>query len=123
MSLGRPLIRSRVDRMGVVLSGLCLMHCLAGLLLVSVLGLGGELLLSPVWHRIGLACAIGLGAIGLTLGWQRHGSAVPLLWGGAGLALMGAALVVPHGVPEAALTIIGVALVAYAHIWNLRRAA
>jgi hypothetical protein len=36
---------------------------------------------------------------------------------------MGGALFVAHGLPEAALTVAGVALVAYAHIWNLRRAA
>jgi hypothetical protein len=123
MAQGRFLIRDRVDRMGVALSGLCLIHCLSGLLLVSVLGLGGELLLSPMWHRAGLAFAIVLGAVGLTLGWQRHGSRIPLLWGGAGLLLMGGALFVAHGLPEAALTVAGVALVAYAHIWNLRRAA
>ena len=34
-------IRGRLDRFGVLLSGLCMLHCLAGLLLVAGLGLGG----------------------------------------------------------------------------------
>ena len=38
-----------------------------------------------------------------------------------GLTFMGGALAVDHGVEEAVLTIIGVSLVAAAHIMNLRR--
>lgn len=123
MISGWPSIRGRFDRAGVMLSGLCLLHCLAGLLAVSVLGLGGELLLSPVWHRAGLVLAIVIAVIGLGLGAQRHGSRKPIIWGGTGIALMTAALLVDHGLLEALLTIAGVALVAFAHIWNLRRAA
>ena len=37
-----------------------------------------------------------------------------------GLTFMGGALAVPHGAEEAALTIIGVALVSLGHILNLR---
>ncbi|MFN5779507.1 MAG: MerC family mercury resistance protein, partial [Novosphingobium sp.] len=50
-------IRSRLDRFGVLLSGLCMLHCLAGLLLVAGLGLGGQFLFAPVIHRVGLALA------------------------------------------------------------------
>jgi len=38
----------------------------------------------------------------------------------AGLALMAAALVVPHGANEFVLTLVGVALVSLAHLLNLR---
>ena len=51
------LIRNRLDRMGVLLSGLCALHCLLGLVLVAGLGLGGEMLFAPEIHRIGLALA------------------------------------------------------------------
>jgi len=37
-----------------------------------------------------------------------------------GLTFMGGALAVPHGIKEAVLTIIGVALVSLGHILNLR---
>ena len=116
-------IRDRLDRAGVLLSGLCMIHCLAGLLLVGVLGLGGEVLLSPAIHRVGLALAVVIGAITLGMGVIRHGQRAPLLIGGAGLALMASAVIVQHGAGEALLTIAGVCLVAIAHIRNLRAAA
>lgn len=115
-------IRDRMDRVGVVLSGLCMLHCIAGLVLVAGLGLGGELFLSPVIHRIGLALAIIVALFTLGLGAARHGQRAPLLLGATGIALMAAALLVGHGVAEAILTVAGVALVAFAHIRNLRSA-
>lgn len=115
-------IRNRLDSLGMVLSGLCAVHCLAGLLLVTVLGLGGGVLLRPEIHEVGLALAVGIGLLTLGLGALRHGRTGPLLIGGCGVALMAAALFVGHGPAEAGLTIAGVALVALAHIRNLRHA-
>ena len=51
-------LRARLDRIGVLLSGLCLIHCVAGLFLVGMLGLGGGVLLNPDIHRWGLAFAL-----------------------------------------------------------------
>ena len=116
-------IRSRLDRVGILLSGLCAVHCLLGLVLVAVLGLGGEALLSPSIHRTGLAVAVLVGIVTLGLGAMRHGRMGPLAIGACGIALMAAGLTVPHGLPEAALTIAGVALVALGHMRNLRHAA
>lgn len=116
-------IRDRLDRAGVLLSGLCAVHCLLGLLLVSVLGIGGELLLTPAIHEIGLALAIMIGILTLGLGMRRHGDYGPLAIGATGIALMTAALATGHGPGEAVLTIAGVALLAFAHIRNLRHAA
>ncbi len=115
-------IRNRLDGLGMVLSGLCAVHCLLGLVLVSVLGLGGGVLLAPEIHEIGLALAVGVGVLTLGLGALRHGRTGPLLIGGVGIALMAAALLAGHGPAEAVLTIAGVALVAFAHIRNLRHA-
>ena len=109
--------------MGIVLSGLCAVHCLLGLVLVSLLGLGGEALLNPSIHRVGLALAVAVGALTLGLGALRHGKLAPLAIGACGLALMTGGLLVAHGPMEAFLTIAGVALVATAHIRNLRHAA
>jgi hypothetical protein len=115
-------IRNRLDGLGMVLSGLCAVHCVLGLVLVTVLGLGGGVLLRPEVHEIGLALAVGIGILTLGLGALRHGRTGPLLIGGCGIVLMATALSVPHGPAEAALTIAGVALVAFAHIRNLRHA-
>lgn len=113
-------IRGRLDRVGVILSGLCALHCLAGLLLVAGLGLGGQFLLAPEIHRVGLALAIVVGAATLVLGVVRHGDPVPLQVGAAGIAFMAFALFVGHGTAEAVLTIMGVSLLAWAHLRNLR---
>ena len=110
----------RLDRAGVLISGLCLVHCLAGLLLVTLLGLGGGVLLAPEWHEWGLGLAIAVGALGLGLGALRHRRMVILAQGLTGLLLMGLALGVGHGAREAGLTIAGVLLVGLAHIRNLR---
>ncbi len=114
------LIRNRLDRMGVILSGLCALHCIAGLLLVAGLGLGGELLFAPAIHRVGLALAIAVGGITLVMGVIRHGDPRPLQVGAAGLGLMIVALVMGHNSTEAVLTIGGVALLGWAHLRNLR---
>jgi hypothetical protein len=116
-------IRDRLDRTGVLLSGLCALHCVLGIVLVSVLGLGGQALFAPAIHEAGLALAIVVGVFTLGLGVLRHGQTGPLVIGACGIALMAAALMVGHGLPEALLTIAGVALVATAHIRNLRHAA
>lgn len=112
-------IRDRMDGLGVLLSGLCAVHCVLGVLLVGALGLGGQVLLAPQVHQIGLALAVAVGFVSLGFGVLRHGRREPLVLGGIGLSLMAAALFVGHGVPEAVLTILGVTLVAIAHIRNL----
>ncbi len=116
-----PSIRGRLDRAGVLLSGLCALHCLASIFLVGALGLGGQFLLSPDIHRYGLGLAILVGIFTLALGATRHGNLAPLGIGAIGIASMSVALMVPHGLPEALLTIVGVGLVATAHLRNLRQ--
>lgn len=117
------MIRGRLDRAGILLSGVCAIHCVLGILLVSMFGLGGELLLDPLFHEAGLVLALLVGASSLGFGYWRHGRGGPLMWGAAGLALMGLAVAADHGPAEALLTILGVVIVAAAHVRNLRAAS
>jgi len=126
------LARLRLDRFGIALSGLCAVHCVASLLLIGALGAGtisaeaigraghAHWLLEPSIHRIGLALALAVGALTIGVGVWRHGKLLPMMLGGAGLALMALALAGPHGMAEAALTISGVIALAAAHFLNLR---
>ena len=114
-------LRARLDRIGIVLSGLCAVHCLAGVVLVTVMGLGGGILLDPSIHRIGLAIALVVGGATIGISALKHGRILPLALGTAGLTLMALALWTGHSAYEAALTICGVALVALAHVLNIRR--
>jgi len=122
MNFSLPRIRDRLDRMGMVLSCLCAVHCVAGLVIVAGLGIGGTFLLDPAIHRVGLLLATLVAGVAIGLGALRHGRAAPFVVAMTGLSFMGGALAVPHGVEEAVLTIIGVSLVALGHVLNLRKA-
>jgi hypothetical protein len=113
-------IRRRFDRTGIVLAGLCALHCVATILIVSALGVGSHFLLEPAIHRIGLVLALVVAAVAMGWGVLRHRQPAPFMTAMVGLVFMGGALVVPHGTGEAALTILGVTLVAWAHLLNLR---
>ncbi|MEL1251844.1 MerC domain-containing protein [Aurantiacibacter gilvus] len=117
-----PWIRGRLDRAGVMLSALCLVHCVLGLLLVAGLGLGGTFLLDPAIHRWGLLLATIVAGTAIGLGALRHRRAMPFVVAMSGLTFMGGALAVGHGFEEAVFTMIGVTLVAAGHILNLRHA-
>lgn len=113
-------IRRRLDRAGIALSALCAVHCLLSVLLVGVIGVGAEALLNPAIHRFGLLVATLIAAVAIGWGAMKHRMAAPFVVAMTGLSFMGGALAVPHGVEEAVLTIIGVALVSLGHILNLR---
>lgn len=112
--------RSRLDRVGIFLSGACAIHCIAGLAVVGLLGLGGQYVLAPEIHEFGLVAAIVVGALTIGLGALRHGNLLPLLLGTLGIALMGIAVAGPHGLGEAVLTVAGVGLLAVGHFLNIR---
>lgn len=122
MSEAFPWIRGRLDRVGVLLSGLCAAHCVLGIVIVAGLGLGGGVLLDPIVHRVGLLLATLIAGVAIAIGAIQHRRAAPFVVAMTGLSFMGGALAVEHGPKEAVLTIIGVALVALGHLLNLRRA-
>ena len=114
-------IRDRLDRIGVLLSCLCLVHCVLGLVLVAGLGVGAGALLDPAIHRWGLVLATLVAAVAIGAGAVRHRRAAPFVVAMSGLTFMGGAVAVGHGSEEALLTIIGVLLVATGHFLNLRK--
>ena len=122
MGLSISAIRHRADRLGLFLSCLCAVHCVAGVVIVLGLGLGSSFLLAPWIHEVGLVLATIVAAVAIGLGALRHRRAAPFVTAMTGLTFMGGALAVPHGVEEAVLTVIGVVLVAAGHVLNLRSA-
>ena len=117
-----PWIRGKLDRVGVALSALCLLHCVLGIVLVAGLGLGAGVLLDPVIHKVGLLLATLVAGVAIGIGAIRHRRKKPFVIAMMGLSFMGGALAVGHGYEEAVLTIIGVGLVAAGHVLNLRHA-
>ena len=122
-SADRTTLRRRLDQIGIGLAGLCAVHCLATLVVISALGLGGHFFLfNENIHRVGLALALAVAAVAIGWGLLRHGRVVPFVIALGGLALMAAALMIPHGANEFLLTLAGVALVSLGHLLNLRTA-
>ncbi|GGD62082.1 MerC family mercury resistance protein [Erythrobacter arachoides] len=117
-----PWIRGKLDRAGMILSALCLLHCVGTLVLVAGLGMGASFLLDPAIHKVGLALATLIAGVAIGLGALRHRRAAPFVVAMTGLTFMGGALAAGHGAHEAVLTIIGVVLVTGGHLLNLRHA-
>ncbi|AOL25033.1 MerC mercury resistance protein [Erythrobacter litoralis] len=118
----RSTLRRRLDQFGIGLAGLCMVHCIATLMIVSALGIGGHFLLEPAIHRVGLVLALVVAAVAIGWGAIRHRRAAPFVTAMTGLSFMGGALAVPHGQDEIVLTLIGVTLVSAGHVINLRAA-
>ncbi len=109
-----------VDRIGIALSGLCLVHCLGSAIVLAMLASAGGMLLNPLFHEIGLMLAIGLGAVALGHGVVEHGFMMPAAVGGLGLGVMAGALSLPHDGAEVIYTIVGVSILALGHDLNRR---
>ena len=116
--LQMPISTSRLDRIAVALSGLCLVHCLATAVLLGLLASAGGFLGSPIIHEVGLTLAMGLGSIALVRGILEHGFMMPSAVGGLGLGVMAGALNRPHDGTEALFTVVGVMILALGHRLN-----
>jgi hypothetical protein len=107
-----------LDRIAIGISALCLVHCLATAVFIGLASGLSALLGAPEIHRFGLAIAIALGTVALGRGAMQHRRFVPAAVGGLGLGIMAGALFVPHGMYEAAATMIGVSTLALGHYLN-----
>ena len=112
--------RGVIDRLGIALSGLCLVHCLASAIFVALLASAGGVFLDPRFHEFGLVIASALGVVALGLGIRKHGFMMPAAIGGLGLGVMAGALSLPHGPGEIVYTVVGVSILALGHDLNGR---
>ena len=113
----------RRDRLGLVLSFACLLHCLLTPLLLSVLPLLGlSLLASDSFHAVFAVGVLLAAALALVPGYRVHRRASVLLLGVAGVSSVAIGAAMSHGGAETALTVIGSLLLVSAHISNLRLA-
>ena len=109
-----------LDKSAMTLSGLCLVHCLAGALALTVFAVSSEWLSHNV-HVVGLAIALPLAVIALWRGVAVHGRRGVAVLGAFGIGAMAASLVIGHGGRgEILMSVVGVAMLGGAHYWNLR---
>ncbi|MEL6869274.1 MAG: MerC domain-containing protein [Pseudomonadota bacterium] len=120
-----PVKHTRADIVGMLLSFICMLHCLL-LPLIVVLGIAGERwLLNDEWaHIVMLGFVIPISGVALIGGWLRHRRMTVIALGLVGVVLLAVAALVLHdhaGVwADAAVTTIGGGLLAVAH-WRNRR--
>jgi hypothetical protein len=109
-----------LDRLAIFLSGLCLVHCLLGTLLVASMAVAGDLLSHEV-HIFGLFLALPLASMALWRGFMVHGRVVIVAVGVAGVGLLAASVFVAHsGNTEILLSMAGVIVLGAAHLFNMR---
>ena len=113
---------SRLDRIAMGLSGLCLVHCVATAVLLGLLASAGGFLGAPIIHEVGLTLAMIIGAFALGRGILEHGFMMPSAIGALGLGVMAGALSLPHDGIEPIYTVVGVLILALGHRLNVMAA-
>lgn len=109
---------SKLDRIAIAISGVCLVHCLATAVFLAVLASAGGMLGAPIIHEVGLTLAMLLGTVALGRGIFEHGFMMPIAVGALGLGVMFGALQLPHDGSEAMFTMVGVGILALGHRLN-----
>ncbi|MGQ0701167.1 MerC domain-containing protein [Panacagrimonas sp.] len=113
------------DRGAILLSGLCLVHCLFLPIMAALLPwlawLGGN----ETWvHRGLLLTIVPISLLALASGWRRHHDRRVLLLGLAALGLLSCAALAGTALPrpwlETALTVMGSVALTISHLLNLR---
>jgi hypothetical protein len=112
-----------LDKAAVVLSGLCLVHCLALPAVIMVLPLAGELVPGHL-HALMLVLVVPVSVLAFVLGFRRHRRwAVPAAGTvGLGLLIVGGTVAhVRYGLAaDRAFTIAGSVALAVTHYYNSR---
>lgn len=112
---------NRVDLGAIMVSGVCVVHCVSMPMLLTLAPMAGAQWLSEhLVHWVLLILALPLSMVGLWHGFRRHASWLVPLIGLFGLALMAYDLLPDHDDHAHGLTLIGVLLVAGAHMLNIR---
>lgn len=113
---------SWLDRWGIFISSICLVHCLALPIVIALLPAMSSFLPPDNWvHPVLIGLALPVTGVALMRGYLTHRAWRAPLLGAAGLALISAGVLL-DALPVAAaiLTVAGGLLVAAAHVTNWR---
>jgi hypothetical protein len=116
----------RWDYLGVVVSGICVVHCMAMPLLLGLLpALGLSFLARDGFHQVLAALVLFVAIAAFVPGYRVHRQKGILLLGAVGIALLGGAAYLPGFslMAESAVTAFGGSLLVVAHVLNRRRLA
>jgi len=109
------------DQLGVVCSGLCIVHCLATpiILGLGVSGVLASILTTELFHLLLLVPIVLLIMLTVPKTYQRHGRVSLVLTATVGLLLLISALFLSED-KETLFTVVGGSLLVVFHLWNLR---
>ena len=117
-------LRSLLDRVGICLSALCIIHCLltpAALILLPSLNL---FVFEESFHRLAVMVILPVAILALLPGLLSHGRPAPILAGFVGAALVLTAVIelghVHGSLAEITLSILGSVVLIFSHVLNLR---
>lgn len=112
-----------LDRTAVVLSGLCVLHCLALPILIVAAPLAAGLA-GTHWHAPMLLLVVPLSVVAIVIGYRKHGNLTVPWLGALALTLLVAGGTVAHyrygAAADGVLTIGGSLLLACVHLRNSR---
>jgi len=115
--------RRYMDTAAVVLSGVCMLHCLALPIALTILPIVNVSLLDEsTFHLIMMAVILPISIIALSIGCRQHKDKLTLVLGSTGLALLTITALFGHDLlglaGERIVTSIGGLILAAAHIQN-----
>ena len=117
--------QGRLDAIAVVLSGVCMLHCLALPLLLTISPILNVTLLSEtVFHMLLLVFILPISVIALKIGCRSHKDKLTLVLGAVGLSILTITAFFGHQLfglnGERILTSLGGLILACAHVQNYR---
>lgn len=112
-----------IDRIAMMMSMLCIVHCLALPVVLVALPFMAQFA-ETHWHLPMLLIAVPISTTAIVIGYRRHGNSTLVAGVVVGLALLTAGATVGHTyfgpLVDRSLTILGSLLLAYAHWQNSR---
>lgn len=118
-------ITALLDRSAILLSMICVVHCLAlPVAIIMLPALSAYWFADEYFHLLLLYLVLPTSVIALGLGCRRHRMFKMMVWGSAGLLCLSVAVLLGHDrlgeLDEKGLTLLGAGLVVVAHIYNFR---
>ena len=119
----QPSQATRLDRWGMLISSVCLIHCLALPALLAFIPALAVWLPGDRWvHPLLIFVALPVTGLALWNGYARHGRPIAAVLGALGLIAIILALSTDSRAHEAMVTVLGGIFITAAHVINLRRA-
>lgn len=121
-----PKLQTRTDKLAILLSSMCVLHCLlTPILLIAIPSLAGVALLNDeTFHRLMLFFVVPSGVFALAIGYSHHQKGWLAMSGLVGLVVLSSPLWLGHAylgeTGEVVVSVIGSAIIVAVHTINYR---